>query len=114
VAAVVARAMATEPDERFATAGDLAAALDSSTRGVAPAALLTPRPRRRRLTPLGIAAAAAVVAVVAAGTIALGHHAPAPALDADVIAVAPFDVLDPSLALWKEGMVDVLSRTLDG
>ena len=30
------------------------------------------------------------------------------------IAVAPFDVLDPQLALWKEGMVDVLSRNLDG
>jgi serine/threonine-protein kinase len=30
------------------------------------------------------------------------------------VAVAPFEVLDPQLALWKEGMVDVLSRNLDG
>jgi serine/threonine-protein kinase len=28
--------------------------------------------------------------------------------------VAPFEVLDPRLALWKEGMVDVLSRNIDG
>jgi tetratricopeptide (TPR) repeat protein len=30
------------------------------------------------------------------------------------LAVAPFEVLDPSLNLWKEGLVDVLSRNLDG
>ena len=30
------------------------------------------------------------------------------------VAVAPFEVLDPQLTLWKEGMVDVLSRNLDG
>ena len=34
--------------------------------------------------------------------------------DRSTIAVAPFEVLDPQLALWKEGMVDVLSRNLDG
>jgi eukaryotic-like serine/threonine-protein kinase len=28
--------------------------------------------------------------------------------------VAPFEVLDPKLMLWKEGMVDVLSRNVDG
>jgi serine/threonine-protein kinase len=30
------------------------------------------------------------------------------------VAVAPFEVLDPRLSLWKEGMVDVLSRNVDG
>jgi serine/threonine-protein kinase len=39
---------------------------------------------------------------------------PAPALDADLIAVAPFDVLGQDLELWREGMVDVLARNLDG
>jgi eukaryotic-like serine/threonine-protein kinase len=28
--------------------------------------------------------------------------------------VAPFDVLDPSLQLWHEGLADLLSRSLDG
>jgi len=39
-----------------------------------------------------------------------------PHLDPDLIAVAPFDVLgsDPELALWREGLVDVLSRNVDG
>jgi eukaryotic-like serine/threonine-protein kinase len=35
-------------------------------------------------------------------------------LDPDLIAIAPFDAESPSLALWKEGLVDVLSRNLDG
>src|SRR5438034_1151792 len=34
-------------------------------------------------------------------------------LDPDLVAVAPFDVLPPQLALWREGLVDVLSRGLD-
>jgi serine/threonine-protein kinase len=39
----------------------------------------------------------------------------APVVDGSLsIAVAPFEVLDPQLMLWKEGMVDVLSRNLDG
>ena len=37
-----------------------------------------------------------------------------PALADTLIAVAPFDVLDPKLALWREGLVDLLSRNLDG
>ena len=37
-----------------------------------------------------------------------------PELDPNLVAVAPFDVLDPKLALWHEGLVDVLARTLDG
>ena len=36
------------------------------------------------------------------------------ALDPNLIAVAPFDVVAPSLALWSQGMVDVMSRNLDG
>jgi serine/threonine-protein kinase len=31
-----------------------------------------------------------------------------------LIAVAPFDVFDPELGLWREGLVDILSRDLDG
>jgi serine/threonine-protein kinase len=31
-----------------------------------------------------------------------------------VVAIAPFDVFDPDLVLWREGLVDLLSRNLDG
>jgi serine/threonine-protein kinase len=35
-------------------------------------------------------------------------------LDQRLIAIAPFDVLDPALALWRQGFVDVLAANLDG
>ncbi|AHG88768.1 protein kinase [Gemmatirosa kalamazoonensis] len=110
LASLVARATADDPADRFATAGAMADALDASRATAADAPV---RGSRRRRVGAWIAAGATVAAAVAA-VLALGSRAAPVALDADVIAVAPFDVLDPSLALWKEGMVDVLSRTLDG
>jgi len=32
----------------------------------------------------------------------------------NLLAIAPFDVLDQSLQIWHEGLVDILSRDLDG
>src|SRR5688572_16783725 len=67
------------------------------------------RPRNRRVA-LGLAAAL----VLALGWIALRPRT-GTALDANRIAIAPFDVLGgPDLALWREGIVDLLSRSLDG
>jgi TolB-like protein len=40
-------------------------------------------------------------------------HVAAP-LDDNLIAVEPFTVLDPSLDVWREGMVDVLAQNFDG
>ena len=67
------------------------------------------RPRNRRVA-LGLAAAL----VLAVGWIALRPRTSTP-LDANRIAIAPFDVLGGAdLALWREGLVDLLSRSLDG
>ncbi|HEY9015067.1 MAG TPA: hypothetical protein VIM84_08390, partial [Gemmatimonadales bacterium] len=35
-------------------------------------------------------------------------------LDTNLVAVAPFDALGQELELWREGLVDILSRNLDG
>lgn len=35
-------------------------------------------------------------------------------LEPDLLVVAPFDVRGPELELWREGLVDLLSRSLDG
>jgi len=35
-------------------------------------------------------------------------------LDPDVVAVAPFEVLDPAHGLWREGLVTLVSGNLDG
>jgi tetratricopeptide (TPR) repeat protein len=42
-----------------------------------------------------------------------GTHTDLPT-DPNLVAVAPFDVLDPSLSIWQEGLVDILARDLDG
>jgi serine/threonine-protein kinase len=118
VSAIVTRSLAAEPEERFATAAELVAALRSSAIGqmsagsVATTVTRRAGPRRRIVT-MG---ATAALLLTGAGAVWLSRHGlPAhPPLDDTLVAVAPFEVLDPSLALWHEGLMDVLSRTLDG
>jgi len=60
--------------------------------------------------------------VAAIGVVAIGGYVAAfsrnelarPSLDGNLVAVAPFEVLEPELALWHEGLIDYLSRNLDG
>jgi len=68
------------------------------------------RPRNRR-----IGGGVLLLVVVAGGWLALTSGRGV-VLDPNRVAVAPFDVLGggSELALWHEGLVDVLSRSLDG
>ena len=102
VATAISKALAKTPDERYATAEEFRDALD-------PAAAAAGGGGRKRWIGIGIAAA-----VLVAGAALLATFKSRPKLDDHVLAVAPFDVLDPDLKLWHEGMVDVLSRNLDG
>ena len=101
LAAVIERAMAPQRDRRFATAGELAHALGAS-----------PNPRTGRSRRWASALLVSTAAVAIAGVAFWVNRGAA--LDPDLVAVAPFDVAAPSLSLWKEGLVDVLSRNLDG
>ncbi|HUR93507.1 MAG TPA: protein kinase, partial [Gemmatimonadales bacterium] len=104
----VRQALARAPADRFADAPDFARALEAA----ASAPRVTPRPAVRRAA---LAAAAVVlVALAGAGLWLRGRPAAEEARDANLLAVAPFEVLEPSLDVWREGMGDVLSRTLDG
>lgn len=71
----------------------------------------TLRPVRRTLLAAGAVLGAAVVVL---GAVRWFRPAPGAPADADLIAVAPFQVLDPALSLWHEGIPDILSRALDG
>jgi eukaryotic-like serine/threonine-protein kinase len=71
-----------------------------------------PGTRSRRLLALG--AAAGILATIGAIASLGSHPRTAPALDSNLLAVAPFEVLDPKLELWREGLVDILSANLDG
>ena len=59
-------------------------------------------------------AAAIGLAALAAAAILLSGTRPGMPTDPNLLAIVPFDVLDPSLAIWHEGLVDILSRDLDG
>jgi eukaryotic-like serine/threonine-protein kinase len=77
---------------------------------------LSPRIAGRRFGPRAVAVVVGVL-VVAGVAVALSRWTrahPASGGDPNLLAVAPFDVLDSSLQLWREGMVDILSRDLDG
>jgi serine/threonine-protein kinase len=102
LAAVILRAIAPSRDERYRTAGDLATALGKAVQ----------HGRSRSWKRAAITVASIVVA--AAASLAFWESRSAPTLDPNLVAVAPFDVASPALLLWKEGMIDVLSRSLDG
>jgi len=59
------------------------------------------------------ALAAAAIVLMGGMVIVVAHSRKSP-LDPELIAVAPFGILDPQFELWHEGLVDVLSRNLDG
>jgi serine/threonine-protein kinase len=106
VAAALLKALAPDPDERFATMAEFREALGGPAR------------RRRYRKEISVAIAVAVVSVIATGVASRvlrdSRAGAASTRTADILAVAPFEVLRPDLALWREGMVDVLSRNLDG
>ena len=100
---VVERCLEKDRDRRFESADALAAALR-----------FEPRPRRRRAW----IAAAAIPAVIAAVLLMRGQAEVAtPVVEeaaAPGIAVLPFEVRGEDLGMWREGMVDLLSISLDG
>ena len=103
-------ALARLPADRPASAAAFAERLDEVRRAKGEAhPTLRSRPRLKWI----VAAAGGVLAAVLIGTL-LRSPSGSKALDASLLAVAPFDVLDSKLGLWREGMVDLLSRNLDG
>ena len=106
-ASAVARALAKDPADRFP---DIATFRRELVSGARPHAA----PARRMLRRFAISAVAIAALIVLGVFLANRSRTATPALDENLIAVAPFTVLEPSLAIWREGMVDVLARKLDG
>ena len=105
----IARALAKNPDDRFQTAAAFRDALDTSSSGSRQGYAA---PRKKGWL-VAAAAAAAVLIAAAAGGYFWTNRAP-DRLDDNLLAIAPFDVFSPDLELWKEGLVDVLARNIDG
>jgi tetratricopeptide (TPR) repeat protein len=120
---VVLKSLARAPADRFATAAQMVEALDRVT-GVEPLSRATPAGEARgpATQPASARRRASiwtfvVISVVLLSAAAIGFAVRSrggSALDRSLVAVAPFEVLDPQLSLWREGLVDLLSRNLDG
>jgi len=111
IEAALTRALAKQPADRFTSVGAFAGALSPAEPGAAAHPPLRPAPEsRQRWWP--IAAALALLAVTA--LVWRLVHRPPQDLDPNLLAVAPFDVRGATLESWREGLVDYLSRSLDG
>jgi len=124
---VVTRALARTPTDRFSTAVELAEALATvptdrlrstgeftEARGHGAAATV-PVSRLRARRPVLLALGAVLLALAGllfAPRIRLPPRHPA--LDSNLVVVAPFDILDQRLDSWREGLVDLVSAALDG
>jgi len=106
--AEIERALEKVPADRFPTAAQFAEAL---ARG---ATTQRPRRRARRRAVALVAGAGALGTAAVLGAALLSRSKARPALDPNLVAVAPFDVLDQAQQLWREAIVDLLSASLDG
>jgi serine/threonine-protein kinase len=104
----IEKALARVPADRYPTAIQFAEALRQTATPPG-----TPAVGARRSVARRIAGALAVL-IVAVLTRLFWPSPNQRSLDPDLIAVAPFDVRGASLASWSEGLVEYLSRSLDG
>ena len=115
----LARALAKIPADRYRTAAEFVRAIDVTSAPSLPSPLAS-RPgsagRRRRVTWRALWLGVAALLGLGMAALALWIHSRTTprTLDPELLAVAPFDVFDPKLGLWREGLVDILSRALDG
>ena len=110
----VFKSLAKAPADRFQSAADFARALDmhaAAPPGPDTTRASRARGPRRRLS--WVAAAAALVLGGFAALLRWGERGKT-MLDPTLVVIAPFDVVQPSLSLWHEGLLDLLARNLDG
>jgi len=116
------RVLAKMPADRFRTAEEFLRALsqpisDLAVTGTPQQALQTARTasgRRGQWRKAMLGLAAFLTVSVTWALLTWHANAALTRLDGDLVAVAPFDVLDPKLQLWSEGLVDLFARNLDG
>jgi len=112
--AAIIRALAKEPADRFPSVDAFVAA---ATGTAVDPALGEPAARRRTPVVTTPRVALLLVVVALAGWLVWGRPGtggPGPELDVDLVAVAPFVTPEPQLAIWREGLAEVVARNLDG
>jgi serine/threonine-protein kinase len=116
---VVARCLEKDPERRCQSADAIRSGLSAQagiTTPIGPGWSVLQIARRilaRRTATVVLLILSGLAALAATGLLLTRSPARAP-LGPDLIVVAPFDVLDPDQGMWREGLVDVLSSSLDG
>jgi eukaryotic-like serine/threonine-protein kinase len=114
------KALARDPAHRFPSTAEFARVLAQLVPAApvsAPPALPVPAARAKlpALRTRALLGLSALVTFALGISAVLWHRRAAPvALDSNLLAVAPFNVIGPDLGLWHEGLVDVLARKFDG
>ncbi len=114
LAQAVEKALSVKAEDRFQTAAEFRDALEGPGTRVRHLAV-PPAPRVSRRAGYGVAGAV-LLAAAAWGAVVYRNAQRGRALAPEVvlIAIAPFATRDRDLELWREGMVDVMYRNLDG
>jgi serine/threonine-protein kinase len=115
---VVHRALAKLPADRYSSVAEFTRALEGAPASEALATVRrslegVPVTARRRPSARWAAVALGIAAVLALWR-PWRPGGELPSLDADRVAVAPFDLLGVSDTLWRFGLVDVFARNFDG
>ncbi len=88
----------------------------TTTDAVRSTSLATAPEKTGRLSARAVDVAVALLAIVTAVAFWFGKQSPRArnGPDRSLVAIMPFTVRDASLDVWREGMVDILARSLDG
>src|SRR4051812_13161056 len=118
LSAAIMRCLEKRPADRWQSADELLQTLEHPRSSGAVEAIpelpIQPHKTLLRRWPVVLLLICGLVGLALLGALIYRQSQRSKTLDADLLAIAPFDTPDPKLALWHEGLVDLLSRNLDG